>query len=331
MVIAAIDLGYGHVKYGSIGGNNKAKTGSFPSLVEMSAKSVGQTSTGFSKKALVSVSVKKRTYRVGPDIFEIKKHDARELVSEYPRTDEYQALMLGALHYIGHEEIDVLVLGLPVDNLYMASSLVSKWSGKHDAGGKAVMVNSVKVVPQPLGGLLQRFEQDQCGAPNETHLVIDPGYFTLDWIIVRGLKLNEHRSGTHNESMRACIRMMADQISAVNRKTYTDWPRIERHVVSGKAFQVGKKTFQPRDLEKAADPIINTGIKLMAESLGQWDDIDEITIIGGGSKRYRQAIAKRFKPKKAKVVNQAQFANVLGFLLLGQRMAPKKNQLKQCG
>lgn len=117
----------------------------------------------------VAVGTTGAIYEVGPGIEAAQTGEdfGREIDDNYSSTDVYEALMKGALHYMGMDRIDVLVLGLPV-NQYKAServnALVAKYANKEvetalqpDGSTKKVSIGEVVVRPQPFGGYTEMY------------------------------------------------------------------------------------------------------------------------------------------------------------------------------
>lgn len=82
----------------------------------------------------------------------------RSLHADYSKSQSYHALMHAGLLLSGVDEIDVLVTGLPVDqshNEERRNALIEKFTGVHQITPKrSVTVKKVKVLAQPIGGLL---------------------------------------------------------------------------------------------------------------------------------------------------------------------------------
>lgn len=114
------------------------------------------------------------------------------------------------------------VLGAPVSNYDEAKRyLAGHFQGNIDLGaGQLVFVKTVLVLHQPLGGfayLGKRFGvYDRIR--NDTNLIIDPGHYTLDWMIAhggpKGLVMMPSRSGSFAGGTSSIIRTIASQIAA---------------------------------------------------------------------------------------------------------------------
>jgi hypothetical protein len=97
------------------------------------------------------------------------------------------------------ERIDLLVTGAPVHQFGShATRLKELLTGTHTIRPRStVEIVDVKVAIQPVGGLIAYTRE----VPNwkhqkdRTYLLIDPGYFTFDWILSKGLNEIPGKSG----------------------------------------------------------------------------------------------------------------------------------------
>jgi plasmid segregation protein ParM len=150
-IIRALDLGWGYTKYSRLDpASGNMQYASFPSLaprhtgVDLSMSIMGRRDT-------VVVNVDGTKYEVGPDSIDLDTNDAsRNLNDQYIHTEQYKAVMFGALAYIGEPVIDLLVVGLPLSNMQMAGKLKDIVVGEHKVtDGLTVRVKDALVLPQP--------------------------------------------------------------------------------------------------------------------------------------------------------------------------------------
>ena len=131
----------------------------------------------------------------------------RTLHGDYVQTPSYWALFLASLLLSGRDKVDCLVTGLPVSQWLDVSkreALAQKLTGRHRATPKReVEVAAVRVVPQPIGGYLDLLWSGQGGSVLEEGrvLVIDPGFFSVDWVLVEEGGIRRASSGTSLEAM----------------------------------------------------------------------------------------------------------------------------------
>jgi plasmid segregation protein ParM len=118
-VVRSIDLGYGQVKYSCaspVGGSPSVVLRHFPARVVPVISTIAQRGTALVGQAQVlTPEVQGAQYYVGAEIDSVAGTTAgRRIESNYARTPQYDALMKGALAYMGEKYIDCLALGLAV-------------------------------------------------------------------------------------------------------------------------------------------------------------------------------------------------------------------------
>eukprot|EP01093_Parvamoeba_rugata_P016282 TRINITY_DN5_c0_g4_i3.p3 TRINITY_DN5_c0_g4~~TRINITY_DN5_c0_g4_i3.p3 ORF type:complete len:153 (+),score=19.19 TRINITY_DN5_c0_g4_i3:624-1082(+) len=105
------------------------------------------------RRDTVEINVKGKVYVVGPDAkLIVDKTSSRVLDSCYVDSDQYKALLFGALVLMNEQEIDLLVLGLPVDNWSKRDASMKLVEGTHIIDEKEFKVKKVWIIAQPLGG-----------------------------------------------------------------------------------------------------------------------------------------------------------------------------------
>lgn len=190
-VLRSADIGWGYVKYSKEDAEGNVEFHSFPSLAprasghDMSMGLLGRRNT-------VVVNVDGIEYEVGPDSSALDINDStRSLNDQYIFTDQYKALFYGVLTYMDVEEIDLLVLGLPVSGLNLTEKLREMSIGEFEVSkDKKIKVKDVLILPQPLGGLyycMSLEDQDERFEflDEETNLIIDPGFLTFDFLLAK--------------------------------------------------------------------------------------------------------------------------------------------------
>ena len=158
-IVRAVDVGRGNTKFISGIKNGELRCDMFPSQAHPSEAGLEAEAWGARRKT-VGIPAGGLVYEVGPDVHlaadvfnaNVLQHD------RYCETSEYLALLLGALHYMQLERIDLLVVGLPVAT-YKLKSLVTalerRLTGEHELGkGRRVKVVRAKAIAQPAGALM---------------------------------------------------------------------------------------------------------------------------------------------------------------------------------
>lgn len=329
-IIRAIDLGWGWTKYSSqdpVSGEMEYK--SFPSLaprhmgLDLSSSVLGQRET-------VVVSVDGTDYEVGPDAGDLDSNDStRNLNDQYIHTDQYRAVFLGALHYVGELEIDLLVVGLPLSNMQAAAKLKEMMIGTHKVNSeRTVVVKDALVLPQPLGGLYyclsQKDKEEFEFLSEEMNLVIDPGFLTYDFIISNGEKLIESRSSAHPGGVSKILRAIAESVSQKFGIRYDNLTAIDRGLRRRK-IKINGEVESLEEHIRNTKSVLEGSVNFMKNRVGDGSDIDNIILLGGGASVFRRTIEAYYPKHKLIVLEDGQLANVIGFQLAGETYWKKQN------
>lgn len=117
--VFAIDVGYGNTKYAYRAASGTVAAGMFPSLAPLAASRAlaGYGEGVLKSRKVATVIVDQIEYEVGPDVSLTAAYGktGRALADDYVLTNNYAALLFGAIHFAGVTHIDRLVLGLRQD------------------------------------------------------------------------------------------------------------------------------------------------------------------------------------------------------------------------
>lgn len=328
-VIRAIDIGYGNTKF-----TVEHKHGQevhcrmFPSLAPQ-ASTNGDLGAGMlAKRDTAPITVNGVQYEIGPDSELAQSGIARNrvLLTDYCKSDSYMALLRGALHYMDVGHVDLLALGLPVSTYgSFKNELMSLATGSHNCGNRTIKVHAVRVYPQPLGGFFEYAVRSKLFAQmsSEINLLIDPGFFTLDWLVTSGIKTLDGRSGAANDGgMSSILRTIAKAIARDNQcdeSEIGDVARIDAALRGTAPLRLFGKTidvdqYRPIGLAKAEE-----AINAMMTSIGRTAEIANIVLVGGGSYFYADSIKARFPRHSIAIAHDPVFANARGFQLIAEQ------------
>ncbi len=157
--VFAIDVGYGNTKWAYRTASGTIATGMFPSLAPLTAsRTLSSVGDGLlATRKVATVKIDDIEYEVGPDVSLTAAYGktGRTLSDDFVTTNNYAALLAGALHFADVIQVGQLMLGLPVHNFGIYSAtLQQKFSGELDFGLARVKVGAVSVLPQPIGSLI---------------------------------------------------------------------------------------------------------------------------------------------------------------------------------
>lgn len=330
--VFAIDVGYGNTKYAYRTVDGTGATGMFPSLAPIAAFRALSGDNGDMPVArkMVTITIDGVGYEVGPDVPTTAAYGrtGRLLVDFYPMTDNYAALLFGAIHFSGVTHIDRLVLGLAVHNpLKHAAALRERFVGKFNFGHGSVEIGKVVVIPQPLGSL-ELVVGDSSGSVqhDDAHLVVDIGYFTTDWLYADGLKLNNHLSGGMVGGTWQIYQRIADLIARDEGENVYDIEGIDKALRDNTRFVCYDKTIDLAPYVKLVAPLISNDVTHIRSRVGRVPDVRSIILTGGGAALYATAIRHGFPRVAVEVVNAPCLANVRGFLIVGEAGIARENR-----
>lgn len=347
--VLAIDVGYGHVKWISVNSNGEKKKGMFPSVAAITTRDRTAESNGMTNLRTVTVNIGDHNYVVGRDAYlETDAHFSRTRLTDYSQTNGYKALMLGAMAISGLREIDQLVLGLPLSTLSnYHGQLQDMYRGEHLIGASnakrksAVAVENVTVTSQPAGAIIHAAKIDG-SLRKKTNLVIDVGYFTVDYLMCQGLRPFYARSGAVEGGMSsyydhlggAVIEQMAK--AGIAKKSAIDHFRLEKALTEGVTTENGTMKYTLMAGNQAIDiseSVAKSKIQLegyvdrIVTGMGSnsLESVNSIVLAGGGGAFLMEGLKKRVGDSHEFVqLTQGQFAIAQGYAELGLAAAKKR-------
>ncbi|SOE91581.1 plasmid segregation actin-type ATPase ParM [Caballeronia arationis] len=330
--VLAVDVGYGNTKV-AVRNGSEVSTFMFPSLTpDYQAKTMTKQSNGVLKAVrTVGIEVNGKQYEVGPEVPLTSRNGdpGRTLVGNYCTTDSYEALLGGAFHFANVSSVDRLVLGLPVQTFQQhAEALRSKFSGTLQFGDEEVRVGNLMVLPQPLGALVH-FSQHPDFTPSQRNMIIDVGYYTTDWVVAKGLTMEERRSGGHQSGASHFFQKMAELIGAATNESALAIEEIDEAVRAGTPYYVFNEEINLGHYAAQAQSVPEAAVNAIGNSVGSTNDIRCIFLTGGGAALYEPAIRAFFPRNRIEVVKNACFSNVRGFFAAGEATLMRERDKKR--
>jgi plasmid segregation protein ParM len=323
MNVLGIDIGYSNLKlaYGQQGSEPKVllrPAGAAP------ADRMGEKIGGDGKEDFLRVLVNDMPFVAGisPDRAELW---SRELHENYPATDSYRALFHAGLLLSEFDLIDLAVTGLPVDqylNAELRERLAKQMEGEHQiTPRRKITVNKVKVVPQPVGGFVDYVWSlpDAAEIEDSRVLVVDPGFFSVDWVLISNGELRRQSCGTSLEAssviLDEAVRLIAEDFGGnVGRE------RLEHTLRSGlsQVRLFGERVEVAPYLKKAADKVGPIVTARLRESLRKENaSADRVLLVGGGAGFFENAVKEAFPQLKVSSPDAPVYANARGFWRMG--------------
>jgi plasmid segregation protein ParM len=322
--VFAIDVGYGNTKYAYRAASGTVASAMFPSLAPLAASrslaSYGENVLAARKVATMVIDGIE--YEVGPDVSLSAAYGntGRALSNDFVLSDNYAALLAGAIHFSGVTHIERLVLGLPVHNMQKYSAaLKERFAGELDYGQSRVTVEKVVVIPQPLGALVlaSSNRQNEFGR-DSAHLVVDVGYFTTDWVYANGYTMDDKRSGGMPGGASQIYQRIASLISRDQREPVEDLELIDKALRERTPYFFYGSDIQLEPYLEKSQPLIAGVVKEMQNSVGQLTNVRSIILSGGGAALYASAIRRAFPRVMIEVIDAPCLANARGFLVVGE-------------
>lgn len=322
-VCVALDVGYGFTKCAfRESGDQDPVVLSFPSLAPL-ADDMRLDGGVLRHRNTRRANIDGTTYEIGPDVHLVSDGHRKVVHADYVTTPEYRALVAGALRLAGLDDVDLLVVGLPVSQMSaQQTTLKRSLTGVTvHVDDHVVRIREVLVLAQPVGALIDlassaaQYERLR----KQVNLVIDPGYFTTDWIVAHGLHPVSTRCGTHDGGMHAVLRRIAAGVGKATGRDYNDLDAIGRGIVTGE-FRIAGHPFDLSPLVASAMSVQAGATHAIKNAVGVGTDIDNIVVVGGAADFWRDAIQRQFPRHRVQVRPEPMFANARGFLLAGEHL-----------
>lgn len=246
---------------------------------------------------------------------------ARELHKDYTSTDSYKALFNAGLLLSGMTEVDCVVTGLPTSQYFdegLRKRLANAMKGEHQVTPKKkIVVRNVKVVPQPLGGFIDFLNQleDPSEIEDASVLIVDPGFFSVDWVLIVNGEFKRSASGTSLDATSVIL----DEAGAMIGRDYGSNPgrsKMENAVRSGRGTVtvLGTRVEIDPYLAKASAKVGKIVASQIQTSLRKEESaVDVIVMVGGGAPLFADPIKEVFNKTPLKMAQNSVFANVRGF------------------
>ncbi|MDK9702547.1 MAG: PRTRC system protein D [Sulfuritalea sp.] len=331
VVVRAVDVGYGHVKFtDSYDAEGTLCVDSFPSQSPI-AKGDPLSARVLKRRDTFIVPVGKRFYEVGKEVADaLHGHqESAVLDTKFALSDAYHARLLGALNYMAPnlpgKTLDCLVLGLPLTTFKnLHEKVAQRYSGEQvlNTKGDTLFIRHCEVFPQPLGSYAAFLGTKEFTEVPRA-LVIDPGYNTIDWFVCKGMVVSDQRSEATHRGMSAVMKDIAERIIkelSIDAGTAEVIRLVDAALTNGKPLKLCGQLVNLPEFMPAGDSVIEEAAQAVKNSVASGADIDEIVMTGGGACLYAPAVQKFFS-QPLTILPDSSFANVRGFQALGENVA----------
>ncbi len=191
---------------------------------------------------------------------------------------------------------------------------------------KKLDIRNVKMIPQPLGTLLNLLMDDD-GKVNNKELarqkvgLVDIGFRTTDFTIIDQLRYIERGSSTTDTGTSKCFSVIAKKLRkecGVNVELFRLYKAVETGFIKIKGHEYNITKFRDQVFANAARTIASDVDRLWADD---WD-IDTIVLTGGGSvelaKHLQPLITGNVMPIENNI--DARLNNVQGYIKFGKHI-----------
>jgi plasmid segregation protein ParM len=264
--------------------------------------------------------------------------DKRELNYDYVTTKQYKAAFLAGLMEAESNTIDVLVTGLPVSQAMdeaKIKELITMMEGEHQVAAKRkVTVKKVVVRPQPSAAYI-RMAYDYANDKKMSRIiregqtvVVDPGFFSVDWVTLKQGGIIKESSGTSIRAMARVIDAAAEAISREYGAGGSVRSALERAMRDNDKELLANGEFVEYKpyLEAAAEKISRYALAQMKSDMALQDNVADLLVLAGGGAKFYKEAAKELFPECRHVItfDESVTAIAEGYFLLGQGLAAKK-------
>lgn len=324
---AAVEVGFGDTKWAYRDATGALVRKSFPSLAPKFLDDALSNSHGTSRRDTYIIKVDDKLHEVGPDVGLVvsQSNSGRYLNDDFPNSSNYTALVLGAISQMTANNIDHLVLGLPVHTLERFTEYLKKhFTGTFNLADRQVTIKRVSVLAQPIGTLVRCVSEQMTIKSGINNLIIDPGYYSTDWVVADGFNMKPSRSDGKVAGVYPILNEVASLISKDLNIRFDQIERISRAIRENESLSILGRKYSNEEIwgfVEKSQQIINDCLSAIMTKIETINDIESVILTGGGSVFYKDACIKTFAPLPVVVLNNPAYANVIGYLLAGENSA----------
>ena len=251
----------------------------------------------------------------------------RKLDRSYHWSDQYKAVFHAALLKTEAEQVDCLVTGLPTTHMKDAPALQEMMLGDHFVSAdRCVSVRNVLVVPQPVGAFVAHC-QERSWMPTDRYrtLVVDPGFFSVDWVLLKGSSIVEDSS---DSSVQATSRVLERAAEIIGVPSITARLIEERLQTGDYRHRVGREFVDVREAVREAGLDVAPGVAEAVCARLRGETVDSVLVAGGGADFYLESMQKTLQAVcgqylEVERIAEPVSANARGFFSLARGKARK--------
>lgn len=314
-----IDVGYGYTKVVRDSAEGAVRT-VWPSVIGNFEASTVEIE-GMKSSASEYVEVENQKFLVGRAALKHSSRTFNAREKNWIASVAYRALMKYAIQNADSYSINLTVTsGLPVS--YYKTDKGRLTNIIREITKEAAITVTAKVIPQPLGSFFNLLF-DKSGAVQDEGLlnarvgVLDIGFYTADLITIDNLELVEKQIASFENGVAGILESIARDIE----NAYDFRPDLHK---TEEAIRKGTIRVYGLDhdiTEIARQRLTELATEIEARTKTVWRtaaDLDQVVLTGGGATLLRSNLDLY---KHAIVIEDAQFANALGYYKYSRRIA----------
>ena len=322
-----INIGYGYLKM-----RTDAEYFQIASVVEKAVR--GHMGTMGAVRETVAVVVDNATYEIGADahLISTTQNTSKSVSDFWYDTVQYQALKQLVIDRLAEESEDedekwVVTLGIAVNQYkrpQIRKQLAEIWKRAHETSdGKQLIIDTVMVVPEPLGAYTSFIAKDEEKYKGLRIMVLDPGYRTTDWLEIRDGKVIDRHADAINIGMFDVYNEIARRIN-IDHDAGMDIVAIEQAVLLDREMRVRGNDIKVKEYYEAAVKAVGAKIESRIRTeIGAANETDLVIVAGGGADSMFDSVKKSFKKHTVEICESPQEANAVGYWLMSNRVAQR--------
>jgi plasmid segregation protein ParM len=333
-VAVAIDIGFGAIKIAYADPDGKRCELTYPSLTIPVSDQQAQRSALTNGNTRI-VNVDQSLFLGGLDVYKQSTDPRvlRSLAENFWRTPSYRASLLIALSYVPEDAIDMLAIGLPIDQFKqekLREDVKNLATGLHVVpDGRTVFVRSTLVLPQGFGAFVAHAKEAGETFKNSQVLILDIGFFTSNLLPTKnGAVVVSLARSVPNAGVEQILQHLVEAL----RKDYPNLSandsfliRLEEAVRSeSQSIFLAKTSVELHPyLEAALHEFFTRIDRAISRYLGPIDEYRTILIVGGGAHIAHRYLVAQYPNQDVITPDSPEMMNARGYLLAATRELQK--------
>ena len=333
MRVVGLDIGYGNIKIAEGWRGEQPRVHTRPSGAApahlMTSRIEGVGVGGSDKEGgAIPVEVDGQPWIAGVEPSRFEAGWSRPLHEDYSTTNTYRALALAGLVLADAPVIDLVVTGLPVSQATdpaRIEAITQMLVGRHARDQGDILVKEVRVIPQPIGAYVDFLRASTDPTLRErilagVTLVLDAGFYSLDWAVLDAGALRRGASGTSLEAASVLLERAA-RIAAERAGGRAAMTNIEAAVRAGRThiMQAGSRLPVGELIGAAAQEIAPVAFESLRQALRRESRTVDLVLVTGGAGSWYAGVVQDLFPR-AEIIHQEEpvSANARGFFRYGR-------------